>query len=515
MEDDNNVKQGFSNSLDKVLESMGSIEQEGESEEIAKDEAPEIVQGTAGPVDQPATNDKGDGTLKNDFDAFSSIVKGMQKTASDLSDTMTLLVGDLNSVRRSVDKRYEKYTDEEVAELTQDPDSYLHKFLNYQHTQTQRSELYNLMFQKALASNDNYKQTTEGPLVATSHTEFKTGSGTLKGDAAKLAILSKTTGVKKNMLLNSGFYVQQKPLVLEDLHNAYTAIDEELKEYGRMYSAHSLLMGSVVVESVIMKALHNSIADSNLVGYENYNTFLSNIHNCDYDTLLWGAVSLMFPKGVNITQLCVGSNCTHEEKFLLDISKLRLDNLDLLDASDVVDIMSAERTPEQLKVYRDRIFKEKVYDLQEGLQVTFSPPTMSDRIVYGLEIVKHIVSKLKSNTRYKVEELVRVNTSKMVRPWIKNVRTVDEDGAVVNTIEDYEAIGDTLGVTLVESQNMYDKLVEYSATGRVTFIGHRPKPCPICKEFSMDKSYLQIGDVQTLFFIGVRQILILMQLQTL
>ena len=95
-----------------------------------------------------------------------------------------------------------------------------------------------------------------------------------------------------------------------------------------------------------------------------------------------------------------------------------------------------------------------------------------------------------------------LNSYKMLRPWIKKIECLDDDGTTVEFETDAEnAILQTLDVTQQESGNLVETIRKFIEETKLTYICYSGIECPACGKTPGEnlKDYYPV-DVMYLFF---------------
>ncbi|MCP4394302.1 MAG: hypothetical protein GY804_08595 [Alphaproteobacteria bacterium] len=450
----------------------------------------------------------------------SDAAKKLLYTEADISDTMVLLTGQVDKIDSILNKVYGHLSEEERRILSSVEGSLLNtiqKIVSFIATPEGR-------LNQAIYTNDIVDD-NDRPIIIGDNKPYKPkivrkfkskSTGSLTGAMATMAVIAKTSGLSFNPLFRSGFYVYQKPLSLDSLYEYYKEADKKNIEFGRMYSAHSLTAGSILLEQILCKAFHESIVESNLENWQDYDAFVENLLHIDFPAMVHGQVALMYPKGVLTDLNCISEEGDYKEKFIVNIEELRRDSIYKLSQTQLIGMMEPNRTPEQLQAYRDSWEQEdQDYEIYDGIKVTFTSPVMSERFATCIDIVNDIQKQLKSKQAYSQKDVVRIRNIPSLKPCIKRIDLLDEDGAVESSIVDYDAVADVIATYCADTDKIFDHILDFKSKQTVTHIGIDPGACKNCGEKTENDNYLQLTDILTMFFIGVRRRLVQQNAQEL
>jgi hypothetical protein len=437
------------------------------------------------------------------------VLTKLSNTVADFTNVLSVVIHKQDNIINELNDLLEvkKITAEEVKKAGGDDNNFIKNIFKSNILYTDRQSMLNKEWNNV--EKDNFNITDKESEVASKLIKkFNSKGQKLEGKLAKLALIAKTTGYIHNPLFHSGFWVKQIPIPLPELYDCYVSIDTELNDFGRIYTVHSLSMGDILVQEATLRIIHKHIVDSNLEGWEDFDTFISCLVEFDFDLLLLNTVRLMFRDGIDLTLSCLNPECIATDNFNINFADLRLDNLDKLDDKAIEIMMSDNVTPEQLVEYRAKYLPNKKIKLSDSIGMTFKPAVISDRFSVGVEIVKLIQNKLKQNKKYNINDLVSINFIKIIKPWVKNVLLYDEETEELEgVISDFDDIVDTFSTFMTDNDsNITEELIKYKSEIRMSFVGHKPFKCKKCNHETKE-DYLQIGDIQSIFFIVVYQLL--------
>ena len=332
----------------------------------------------------------------------------------------------------------------------------------------------------------------------------------LKGEDARLTFIAKLAGLRRIMLFNSGFHIVIRPMNLAEISSFFTTVDIEYKEYGRLLGGHFYLMVDYFLKQKISEILPSIVVSSNLVGWDKGTTLIDNISLHDYESIVWGILTLMYRKGINIDLICTNPECaTVTKEYLCDLAKMRYHDYSKLHDSALSTVASNEPiTPEQCALYRKQLSEHSgcfsIIDTNNVIKVDFKTATLGEYLTAGNVLMSNMATaingKLDTNN-VNVSTYITGNFYKMLAPWVSQISVLNDDGTTGLVTDDLNAIMDTIDLVqdkFIDFGAQFDKFV--SAT-RVSFIVYYGMECPKCHHKASDAvNDFKPVDVQLLFF---------------
>lgn len=323
-------------------------------------------------------------------------------------------------------------------------------------------------------------------------------------------------GMRRINLWNSGFTLTLRCPTLSELNDYYTAINRMDLERGAQHGALYYHFGvCAITREFVDHLLPVVIRGSSYNKYTNHTALLKAISLQDFNTIVWALSVLMNPDGAYVDYVCAHEGCNHTQRELVDLSKLRLLNTDIInddmvnyfkDGNRVVDdekldlyhkLCKFDRTLEfvQQKGATTRTWKIEVkqaslYDYLVEADRFLVDLDMSARLDDDeADLDKETVEYLQ---RQAVENFFRFNGVRAFIPWIRKITLTDQvaDGKTRTVIYDLEnsenkdnipaVMEKILNALSIGVPDFVKKMDEYITGTRVSHIAYYYPECPRC-----------------------------------
>lgn len=343
-------------------------------------------------------------------------------------------------------------------------------------------------------------------------------------------------GIKRVVLWNSGIYLSVRAPKLSELATFFNSVKLDRFEYGRTLGAHFYMFQDMLIkQTMLKKILPYVIVDCSLRNYENLGEdIIRYISIHDYDTILWALIVLMFKNGLPVNYYCAENlpgqkeevKCKHIDTKLLDPTKLRFLNLDLINEAMKSFIASKEKVnPLEVKEffknhvkYPDDVFRfehETIGGTVSYWEIHFRVPNCEEYISYGndvqIEMMELLDTDLKDISLEDYAEYVSFNFYKLFIPWVDRIiqrAGPEEDSEIITDMynnpdskEDRVMVRDILDIFQTEKINIQEPLIKFIKGSKITHIAYQYDTCPNChnKPSNAVNGFIPF-DVHTCFF---------------
>lgn len=329
----------------------------------------------------------------------------------------------------------------------------------------------------------------------------------LSGDAAKIAVLSRTQGLYRIMLYNSGFWITIRPMQVVDASAFLHEVDADFKELGRILGGQFHLVLGAYLKQKVLEILPNIIVSSNLEDWDQPDVLGEAIAMHDYDTILWGICCSMYRDGIGIGVYCTNMECRYQDlSQYVDLTKACFINPDVFNEEAMIWMRDTRttRTLNDCITYRNRVLKgEQSFTLEDGTIFRMKVPSLQTYAKRSIELIGKMqasIYRAKTQKNKELQNQVIFHIYKMLAPWISAIIYKNPNDADT-VIEGYDAI-----CTAVESQaesnhTLYEKLEEYIRNTKCSMYCLTSIECPKChKKPDLNSEGLFPLDVEYLFF---------------
>ena len=330
----------------------------------------------------------------------------------------------------------------------------------------------------------------------------------LSGDAAKIAVLSRTQGLYRIMLYNSGFWITVRPITVSDASAFVHEVDTDFKELGRILGGQFHLVLSAYLKQKVLEILPNVIVSSNLEDWDQPDILGEAISMHDYDTILWGICCSMYRDGIGIGVHCTNMECRHTDtNQYVDLTKACYINPDVFNEAAMVWMRDTRttRTLDDCLKYRNVILKSsRTIPMEDNkVMIHMRVPSIQTYTKRSIELIGKMQSAIyraKTRKNQELQNQVIFHIYKMLAPWISSIVYKNETDADV-VIEGYDAICADLEARADQDHTLYSKLEEYIRDTKCSMYCLTSIECPKChKKPNLNSEGLFPLDVEYLFF---------------
>lgn len=330
----------------------------------------------------------------------------------------------------------------------------------------------------------------------------------LSGDAAKIAVLSRTQGLYRIMLYNSGFWITVRPLTVSDASAFVHEVDNDFKELGRILGGQFHLVLGAYLKQKVLEILPNVIVSSNLEDWDQPDVLGEAISMHDYDTILWGICCSMYRDGIGIGVHCTNMECRHiDANQYVDLTKACYINPDVFNEEAMTWMRDTRvnRTLDDCLRYRNTILKStKTLPMDDNkVLIHMRVPSIQTYTKRSVELIGKMQSAIyraKTRKNQELQNQVIFHIYKMLAPWISSIVYKSEADADV-VIEGYDAICADLEARAEQDHTLYSKLEEYIRDTKCSMYCLTSIECPKChKKPNLNSEGLFPLDVEYLFF---------------
>ena len=331
----------------------------------------------------------------------------------------------------------------------------------------------------------------------------------LKGESARIAVLSRTQGLYRIMLYNSGFWITIHTLTMADAAAFVHEVDADFQELGRVIGGQFHLVLGAYLKNKVLEILPRLIVSSNLEGYDDPNVLGEAISIHDYDTILWGICCSMYRDGIGIGVHCTNPECRHvEQNMYVDLTKACFINPDVFNEEAMIWMRETRtiRTLDDCIRYRNTILKSvQDLELEPGTVFTLRVPSLQYFTSKSVELIgkmQSIVYKSHTQKNQDLKEQMTLHFYKMLAPWISKILYKSEDASLPNTlIEDYDAICTAMESLIGTITPYYEKIEAYIRDTKCSMYTLTSLECPKChKKPNLNSDGVFPLDVEYLFF---------------
>lgn len=328
------------------------------------------------------------------------------------------------------------------------------------------------------------------------------------GEKAFHTAMALISGIRRIALYNSGFNITIRPPLLGELHQFYMSTRSTAQEFGRQFGQYAFIPADVELKMAGVKLFKSLILDSNLANWREPGVLERNISLFDYDTLLWGMASLMFPEGTEVEMFCNNRTCNHVDVAKIDVVKMRFNDYSRINNEAIKFVCSADtknpRTEEDLKNYKEQMLQEsETIQLTDEWSISVETPSLEKYIEDGAAYAADMAAKVQMRNPLDVADYIRCKYFRIFAPWIKQISFLDKRTGHYNHWNDPIKMPDIIETLQLEKHQipLDAKLTEYMSKKRVSYFGYLYSGCPNCKTISdMTINGIIPCDMQQSFF---------------
>lgn len=260
----------------------------------------------------------------------------------------------------------------------------------------------------------------------------KTKEVNVTGYRGFIAMMAMTGGLRRVTLWNSGIQLRLRNPSIDQLIAFQRDLDEMNSSYGAtMGYPYYLFAEALINSSLIDDFLPKVVTNSNTEFKNDWSALKRHISYQDYQTILLGLLSMMYPNGIKTNFICGNSECRHRETMVFDLSRLHLINREMIPEEAVKHFYLKEKvTAQQIQEYK------KLLDLDKELTFTYNIEdtprkwklhlrqcTLSEWCTAGREYL-HTLETMNFKQARDVSLFISTTDLRMLKPWISKIETV-------------------------------------------------------------------------------------------
>lgn len=258
-----------------------------------------------------------------------------------------------------------------------------------------------------------------------------------------------------------------------------------------------------------MDMITNAIVDSSLKGYDQSKVFEKALSLNDYDVLVGAACFLLFRNGIYLDIPCIHEGCGNIETVEVDLSKIRYNDLSLLDEYCIESITSAGSetlTLEDLEVYRSHLkFNNTI--VEGDSVITCEVPSMNKYLQLGSKAIAKLTTGVHGNNIQATNFASTLNSLAAFTyiPWIKKIEMFPNTPDWTET-SDTDLILDLLENLIYENYPVLSDIqTNFITNTKISFLCYPGTKCSKCggSPNGQDVNY-QPADVQLLFYLSTQ-----------
>lgn len=324
----------------------------------------------------------------------------------------------------------------------------------------------------------------------------------IQGAAAVRAAALLTQYVRKINLYNSGFYIVCRAPFLSELAEYWRDCSAAVQEYGYILGQLSYLPASIYRKQAALKLIEAVTIESNLEGYNTPGMLRKAISFLDFEPILWGIGSLMFPKGLKVDHMCHEGNCRYMESANISVNDMRYNDWTLLSADAITFTSSKKsRSLDDLKEYRTKIGTLDVSTkIDNQWSASLRIPTMEEYEEANLAYISEMAKTIQLSAMASADMYVNTKYFSILAPFASVIDYRNpENGQITHFNGNNMAqILDALQSGSVHFSKVVD---DFISRVKVTHICHTFNKCPKCGKLpSAAIGNLIPCDVESTFF---------------
>lgn len=262
------------------------------------------------------------------------------------------------------------------------------------------------------------------------------GDTVLSGKDARKIFTILTGGMRRVTLWNSGITVTIRNLTLEQISKFLHELNHTDYQYGREYGGLYYLFADLEISKYIIEKLFPLvICGSSYKEWRDTDKLLKVIKWQDFHVILWALASMMYPNGANVKYVCSEPDCHHIEEQTVDLAKMRLNNVKLINDKMINHFASLRVKGQELQSY-DTIAQyqrdtdlEKVISFTYGdegakrdVEVTLRQASVADMVDVGTVYNAEMSRQVDFTDPDKVSQYIAVSQFRCFTPWIRSIK---------------------------------------------------------------------------------------------
>lgn len=305
-------------------------------------------------------------------------------------------------------------------------------------------------------------------------------------------------------LWHSGFWVTIRPPKQKDFIILEQEIADNHVKLGRETASLAYSNYSVIINRILAEFISTHITEYSVKLNSESEDIFDYISIQDFDALILGILSSIFPKGLEYTKACKNNLseedgvkvCNNIIKATLDPKKLLFVNRSAL-TKDMLQHMAMRRpesvTLDAVKEYQRKIKAlgaKEITVLDGKVTLTIENPSINKYVDVGERWVEAIINEVESllgagadvsAKNAKIEDLVVTIYMGMYNSFIKSIKTND-DGRVYTDQNTIDTMVDKLSNEVVDAVNPFIEAVnKYITDSSIAIVATPAYECPECK----------------------------------
>lgn len=356
------------------------------------------------------------------------------------------------------------------------------------------------------------------------HNEAKLGAGKVRPENMRDPVMAIRASfgqgsVVQIPLWNTGLWISFRAPALQALLDLDQRIRMEKITLGRAANGMAFSNTEVyTVETYMRFALEHVVSVNYL--FETADTveeLLTVIRARDYQQVLWGLISAMYPDGYMFRQPCVADNCDHVDEMILNFARLGMVDRDKINAKQAL-MMASRKTKRDrawLEEYqREFSFYEKRVSMNDTLTAVLRVPTLQEQITAGHLWVDGIAKATTEAFGHRLAEMDRVRhimrsgaltNLRQYSHWIAHFEhaiEADTEPRIISDVEDKDRILEMLSESPELSDILGREIMTWIQKSTVSYVGLPKIKCPACQGESTDQSHPHLIplDIGYIFF---------------
>jgi len=359
------------------------------------------------------------------------------------------------------------------------------------------------------------------------HNETKLGAGKLKTQNIKDPVMAIRASFGQGSMVqvplwNTGLWATFRAPSVQALLDLEQRIRMDKASLGR--STNGMVFSSVevyTVEAYMRFALEHIVSINYKFenGSDAVEELLTVIRSRDYQQVLWGLISAMYPDGYPLRQPCVADpeKCEHVDELILNFARMGIVDRSKFTAKQA--LMMASRTTKRDRAWLDEYqkeftFFEKRLPLGNNLTAILRVPTLAEQIVSGHLWVDGIAKATNEAFGARLTELERVRhimrsgsltSLRQYSHWIaafEHATDPDTAPTLLSEVEDKDRLLELLSETPDVGGKFNDEILEWIRKSTVSYVALPKVKCPSCQGESDDTTHPHLipVDIGYVFF---------------
>ena len=324
----------------------------------------------------------------------------------------------------------------------------------------------------------------------------------LKGTEGFLRMMmDSANAIRRVTLLNSGFYIDIRAPVKEQLHDLVVRMDLTIQEYGRWAGVYYFIYADIELKRLVAELLLSCVVSTNLRDGKNPAVMMEHFKLPDLLPAIMQLAHLMYPDGYpNFQHICTNTECRHTSAHTVDLSKFVLHNFSRIPATALQKMSlpypgsgvgSNQVTGDRLKAYGAELGLSKKLTFGK-YTFTMKVPSLADYFNYGDQFNIRLMEVHQASSSEEIVDGVEARMASIFTPWIERVEVHDDtvsdgnDRRVTMTSQDPTTITPLLNYLQSDSDGVnanrafVKALTEYAADTQLSLVCTPAMPCPTC-----------------------------------